>query len=125
MSDGPLLGIALWTARRNGRALARSVGKQYEKQQRKSPQTPSIQRWQSVLEHRRGWKKVRSFVYMFHEGERLELKPTADSLDHLDWLATIELKNLSRGMPPATQTRLLKESVLAARSWWSLHQVKP
>lgn len=118
MSEGLLLRFALWTARRNGRALARSVGSQYEAVLRPDSTLPQAQRWQRLLDHRPGWRQVRPFVYVFRTGERVELKAQANALELLDWVAFVELQPLSRGFGPALQTRLLKESVQAARAHW-------
>lgn len=118
MSDGWMLRIALWTARRNGRALAQAVGAQYQAALRQASPIPEAQRWQRLLDHRPGWRQVRPFVYVFRTGERVELKAQANALELLDWLASVELQPLSRGFGPALQARLLKESVQAARAHW-------
>lgn len=119
-----ILQLALWTARRNGRALACAVGAQFQKQMQQSPELPSIQHWQGVLQERRGWSRVREFVYAFRDEERIQLKAKADPLEVLDWLATVELKPLSQGLHPKLREQTLQESVRAARAWWNLHMKK-
>lgn len=118
MSDGWMLRIALWTARRNGRSLAQSIGAQYRATLRQFPQLPEAQRWQQLLNRRTGWRQVRPFVHVFRTGERVELKAQAGALEILDWVASVELQPLSRGVGPDLQARLLKESVQAARICW-------
>ena len=124
MKENAAFKLAMWMARRNGRALARSVGMQLKGQIQRAPWALGIQHWQAVLESRRGWKKIRPYVYEFR-GERLEIKPSADALDILDWLSNIELKGLGNGMHSELQARLLKEAVLAARMGWPLHMKNP
>ncbi|GEM_PF-5661184 len=118
MTDGWRLRIALWTARRNGRALAQAMGARYQATLRQGSNIPEAQRWQQLLDHRPGWRQVRPFVYVFRTGERMELKAQANALELLDWLASVELQPLSRGFGPALQARLLKESVQAAHAHW-------
>ena len=114
-----LLGLARWMARRNGRRLARSVSAQLRSFVRRNPTRPAVDHWQHVMEDRRGWHRVRQYLYEFQTGERLELKPKPDKMEILRGLGHAELKPLTAGFHPALQAELLKESVAAALTAWN------
>lgn len=114
-----LLGLARWMARRNGRLLSRSVLAQVRHCAQKDLAGPRVNHWQAVLDRRRGWQRVRQYVYQFQTGERLELKARTDEAEILRGLAEAELKPLTAGFHPSLQTQLLKDSVAAALAAWN------
>ena len=109
-------------ARRNGRVLARAVAAAFRRHTRDEPRQPAVEYWKKMLDTRPGWQRVRSTVYQFRTGGRLDLGAHADPLEWMRELAKAELSSIGAGMNTSVQEELLKESVAAAGVWWAAHR---
>ena len=112
---------ARWMSRRNGESSARAMAARIEEFQRQSPNQPQVQYWQQALEVRPGWRRVKTGIYEFRTGERLELKEGTSSQEILSRMTAIEVRPLGEGLPPDVQKALIADAVEAAVAWWKRH----
>lgn len=110
--------VARNTSRRGGESLAKAMASRIQKIAEKNPKRPPVEYWEEALEARPGWRRVRSYLYQFRTGDRLEFRVDRPAREWLARMTQIEVGPLGKGMKPEVQEELVKEAVAAATAWW-------